>query len=325
MKTIEVKKYDANLKESWDSFVDKAKNATFLFRRDFMDYHKHRFEDYSLMVFEGKKLMAVLPANVVGNSVFSHQGLSYGGLVLHREVYFSQVVDIFRAVLLFLENDRKENLHLKLLPHIYHKVPSEEIEYLLFILKAKLERCDTAAVIDYRHRLEIKSSNRLRGIKKAIKNKLQIKEEVNFEDFWSEVLIPNLKRAHRASPVHTVEEIDKLRKNFPENIRQFNVYSGTEILGGTTIFETNEVAHVQYISATEAGRNMGALDLLYEVLIDNFSQKKYFTFGISNEDQGQKVNKGLLHWKETFGARTVTHSFYKVETKNHPLLNVIYV
>ena len=44
-----------------------------------MDYHKDRFEDYSLMVFKDEKLVAVLPANRVEDKLFSHQGLTYGG------------------------------------------------------------------------------------------------------------------------------------------------------------------------------------------------------------------------------------------------------
>ena len=44
-------------------FLDTPKNATFLFRRDYMDYHRDRFADHSLMIFRGEKLAALLPAN----------------------------------------------------------------------------------------------------------------------------------------------------------------------------------------------------------------------------------------------------------------------
>ena len=51
-----------------------------------MEYHKDRFQDYSLMVFDENKLVAVLPANRVEVEVFSHQGLTYGGLVLDQKI-----------------------------------------------------------------------------------------------------------------------------------------------------------------------------------------------------------------------------------------------
>ena len=76
MKNYSVKQYQESDYTNWNSFIGQAKNATFLFHRDFMEYHKDRFEDFSLMIFEGEKLVAVLPANRVGDIVFSHQGLT---------------------------------------------------------------------------------------------------------------------------------------------------------------------------------------------------------------------------------------------------------
>src|SRR2546423_15660713 len=76
----EVQRYSARLKAAWDEFVAKAKNSTFLFRRDYMEYHADSFSDHSLMLYEGSKLVAVLPANLYGDgTLVSHQGLTYGG------------------------------------------------------------------------------------------------------------------------------------------------------------------------------------------------------------------------------------------------------
>lgn len=325
MKEIEVVKYHPDYKEQWNAFLANAKNATFLFNRDFMDYHADRFDDFSLLFFDQHELVALLPANITAGEVHSHQGLSYGGIVLKKEVTFEEVVEILKNMLIFLETEGIRKLTLKLLPTIYNSLPSDEIDYLVFILNAKLTRRDTACVIDYSNRLPVTSSNRIRGLKRARKNNLEIREDQNFDGFWNEVLIPNLLQTHQSVPVHTVDEIRLLHSRFPENIRQFNVYGDDQIVGGTTIFEMADVAHVQYISANEIGRTNSALDLLYDYLIDYFRTKKYFTFGISNEDQGRKVNKGLLHWKETFGGRVIVHSFYEIETKNHPFLKTIFI
>ena len=56
MKNYTVKKYQENDYEIWNAFIGQAKNATFLFHRDFMEYHKDRFEDFSLVIFEDEKL-----------------------------------------------------------------------------------------------------------------------------------------------------------------------------------------------------------------------------------------------------------------------------
>lgn len=325
MKDIEVKKYQGSNKKEWDDFIINSKNGTFMFQRDFMDYHSHRFHDFSLMVYEDEVLIAVLPANVDGKTFISHQGLSYGGLVLGKEINFTQSFVAFKQVLQFLENENLSLLHLKLLPKIYNRLPSDEMDYILFLVQARLYRRDISSTIENAKALPIKSTNRLRGIRKGKKNQLVVKEETNFMDFWEQVLEPNLQKIHNQKPVHSVEEISKLSFLFPTNIKQFNVYYEERVVAGCTIFETSEVAHAQYISANEEGRKLGSLDMLFDHLLQIFAHKKYFDFGISNEEQGQKVNKGLLSWKESFGGRSVVHDFYSVETKNHRLLQNIFI
>jgi hypothetical protein len=98
-------------------------------------------------------------------------------------------------------------------------------------------------------------------------------------------------------------------------------------MAGTTLFETPHVIHAQYISASEEGRKNGSLDYLFDYLIQKYStSKKYFDFGIVNEDSGKKINLGLLDWKEGFGARAFAHRFYKISTINlnkiEKLLNI---
>ena len=91
MKKLTVKKYDQNDYKIWNDFVSQAKNATFLFHRNFMEYHKDRFEDFSLLIFENEKLRAILPANKKANSVYSHQGLTYGGFVFTSKLNAQKV------------------------------------------------------------------------------------------------------------------------------------------------------------------------------------------------------------------------------------------
>lgn len=325
MKEIQITPYNPDKKQAWDALVKRAKNATFLFRRDFLEYHAHRFEDFSLMIYVKNELVALLPANKTGNELHSHQGLSYGGLVLKKEISFETVVSILKSLLKYLHESEIKKLHIKLLPKIYHLLPSDEMDYLLFKLNSKRTRCDIASVIDYENRLKITSSNRIRGLKKAKKNNLEIRKETDFEPFWNQVLIPNLQAAHNTEPVHSLAEIQHLQKLFPNKIQQYSVYDAFDIVAGTTVFATEKVVHLQYISAFQKGRATGALDLLFHHLIAEFANKRYFTFGISNEQQGQKVNKGLLHWKETFGARSIAYEFYTIETKNHPLLNTLFL
>ncbi|MCV9928316.1 GNAT family N-acetyltransferase [Flavobacterium sp. LS1R49] len=321
MKNYTVKLYQETDYEKWNDFIGQAKNATFLFHRDFMEYHKDRFEDFSLLVYENEKLVSVLPANKVNDVVYSHQGLTYGGLVYGEKTKLVSVIEIFKSILIFMNENAIAKLHLKTLPSIYHLKPAEEIQYALFLAEAKLIRRDSLSVLDLSQENKI-AKIRKRGIQKAIFNNLIIKEEDNFESFWNEILIPNLDKKHKAKPVHTLEEINYLKNIFPKNFRQFNVYYNDKIVAGTTVFESKNVAHCQYISKNEKQDNLGSLDFLFEFLIKEvFAEKRFFDFGISNENQGKKLNEGLSYWKESFGAGTIVHDFYEVETINYDLLN----
>ena len=323
MKNYTVRLYQDNDYDNWNTFIGQAKNATFLFHRDFMEYHSDRFQDYSLIVLDGEKWVAVLPANAVGNEVFSHQGLTYGGLVYNEKLKLASVIAIFKSVLSFLNTNKMEKLQLKLIPSIYNQKPAEELNYALFLADAQLFRRDTLSVIDLSKKNNL-SKLRKRSIRKGISNDFVIKEVDDFEEFWNEILIPNLAQKHQAKPVHSLEEITKLKALFPENIRQFNVYENGIIVAGTTIFETLTVAHSQYISGKEDKNELGGIDLLFKQLIsETFKNKRFFDFGISNENQGRKLNDGLSYWKESFGASTIVHDFYEVETSNYSLLDTV--
>ena len=321
MKHFSIKRYEANDYEQWNAFVSQAKNATFLFHRDFMEYHQDRFEDFSLMAFENEKLIAILPANKVQNTVYSHQGLTYGGLVYDDKLKLTSIIEIFKSVLSFLHSNNIEKVLIKLIPSIYHETPTEEINYALFLAEAKLIRRDSMSVIDLSKPYFI-SKTRKECIRRGIKNQLIIKEDLDFKAFWEEVLIPNLETKHQVKPVHTLEEITKLQQKFPNNIKHFNVYYKNKIVAGTTVFVSKQVAHPQYVSGNTEKNELGSLDFLYHHLITNvFKDIRFFDFGISNENEGKKLNKGLVFWKESFGASTLAHDFYEVETANFDKLN----
>ena len=53
---IRIERYNPCHRKEWDEFVETAKNSSFLHRRAYMDYHSHRFADYSLMAYQEKAM-----------------------------------------------------------------------------------------------------------------------------------------------------------------------------------------------------------------------------------------------------------------------------
>jgi hypothetical protein len=325
VKNYTIRRYNPEDFVPWNAFISSANNATFLFHRDFMEYHKDRFQDFSLLVFDEENLVSVIPANRVGNTLFSHQGLTYGGFVFGAKIKLGEVLTIAKTVLQFLSQNGISAFQLKLIPSIYNQCFAEEIEYALFLIKARLIRRDCLSVVDLTKPFSI-AKTRKESIRRGEKNNLIIKEELEFDLFWNEILIPNLDKKHSAKPVHTVAEISLLQQRFPKNIRHFNVYHQGRIVAGTTIFVTDKVAHPQYISGNPQKNELGSLDYLYNYLItDVFKDKNFFDIGPSHEENGTKINGGLLFWKESFGAKTTVQDYYEVNTASYGLLDTILI
>lgn len=312
-----VKQYTVSDKQAWDRFVSTAKNATFLFARDYMDYHNDRFADHSLMVFRDQELVALLPANLnADGTLISHEGLTFGGLVVAGSTTLEDVLAYFYVVLRYLNQNQVARLIYKRIPGFYSTLPDDDVAYALFMLDARLLRRDCSATIALADRRLFRHGHKYL-IKKAARLEVHMVQETSFQPFWEQVLTPQLALRYGAKPVHTLGEITLLASRFPEQIKQFSAYCGDEIVAGTTIYETPTVAHAQYGAVTEKGRQTGAQAFLFGALIEQYKDKRFFDFGISNEQEGRALNHGLLDWKEGFGGRCSAHDFYEIATGNY--------
>ncbi len=312
MKNYTVRLYQKKDSELWNSFIEKAQNATFLFNRDFMEYHNDRFEDFSLIVENVNKCIAVLPANVIENQVFSHQGLTYGGLVYDEKTDTDKVRLIWEVVLEFLRNQNKTSLIYKAIMPFYTQKSSEEMAYFLFKNKAELYRKDLNLAINFSKNWSV-SKSKMKHFRRVSELDLEIRKEKNFKIFWNAVLIPRLQEKHQAKPVHSLEEIEKLAFNFPENILQYNVYFENEIVAGITLFHFGNGVKSQYGATTILGEKTRALDFLFINLIENFKDKvAFFDMGTVTENNELGYNSGLLKQKEELGCSVYTQDFYKL-------------
>lgn len=310
--SMRIERYRPELAAEWNAFVAASRNATFLLDRGYMDYHQDRFHDHSLVLRDADgRIVALLPANEDGAALHSHAGLTYGGLVLDARSGAADVLDMFGAIRAHLADFGLGALHYKTIPWIYHRQPAEDDRYALFRLGARLSRRDVLTVVPRLERLPYQE-RRSRGIKAARKAGVGVQESDDYAGFW-QVLSDNLEARHGVRPVHSLEEIRQLHARFPRAIRLFTATQDGTVVAGAVIYESDRVAHVQYISADEAGRRVRALDLLFDVLLnDAYRDKPYFDFGISNEQSGQVLNIGLVEQKEGFGGRSVVHDHYEL-------------
>lgn len=308
-----IEKYCEQHKKEWDSFLAVAKNSHFMFYRDYMEYHSHRFCDLSLIFRDSnsKKIIAVLPANKNEDVLYSHQGLTFGGLVIDEHMRMENMILVFQTLIEYLKAQGINRVIYKCLPHIYCKFPSEEALYALFMNNAKLIRRDITSTICLDHKIRY-SKGRKWGVNKAKKAGLVIENCQNIDDVW-DLIGDVLQKHHDVSPTHSRDEMKILMERFPENIKIYGARAEGELLAAAVLYIDSKVVHTQYLANSDYGRDLCALDFLVDHLITvEYSSHKYFDFGISTEHGGMYLNAGLIGQKESFGARAITHDFYEM-------------
>lgn len=325
--SIEVIRYNSTYKSKWDDVVEKMRNATFLHFRDFMDYHADRFEDASLLFEKSNRIIGVWPANYCAktNTIYSHQGLTYGGLLLSAKANYADVKAMMEGLVAYYKRTYPQlrQIILKPTPYIYHTGGSDELLYWLYQNGATLQSRGLSSCIPLREDTPAYSTLRKRHLKKALQQPWQIralqshssKDLVYLANYWA-LLTQTLSVQHGVTPVHSLEEIQSLWQTFPNNIRVAIVqhHDTSEVVAGAVVFDTSVVRHVQYIANGVLGRANGALELLFDHEIrDAVKKYAYFDFGVSTEQGGSVLNEGLLFQKEGFGARGVCYDVYKMK------------
>lgn len=336
--------YSIKHKDDWDQFVRESKNGTFIIERNYMDYHGDRFVDCSLLIYEDidftaeekesgmgmEGLKAIFPANWVESErkVYSHQGLTYGGLIVDVEITQHDVLAILQAILQYYDRMfMAKSIFIKPIPNIYSLYPNGEELYALFRAGGRLQQRAVSTVVSTDNPLRMRTL-RTRQAKKAIENDVYIDRMVEgdwdcLKEYW-ELLSGVLEKHHHATPVHTVAEMQLLMERFPREIKLFVAKRENRILAGVVIFITRKVAHIQYIASGDEGREVGALDLLLRHIIQNaFKNYKYVDMGRSTLDQGRHLNEGLIFQKEGFGGRAVCYDGYEISLESSVLKNML--
>lgn len=297
----------------WDNFVSASRQGTLLHKRAYMDYHSDRFRDCSLIAERNGSPIALLPANLSADGIlYSHQGLTYGGWLTPAAHFDGS--DMLRIFDSWLEWCRSRDIHsivYKPVPHIYHRVPAEEDIYALFRFGAGIKTVNLSSAIDLNSNPGMNKLQK-RHLKKASSLNPWIRETSDAEEFMK-LVETCLKERHDAAPVHSARELNLLKESFPGQIRLFLSGTSVEPEAAVCIYDSNGVAHTQYLATTPSGRENGILTyLLHNLISEVFCSGRYFDLGTSNEDAGRVLNEGLLHQKYGLGARGIAYPIFGI-------------
>jgi len=308
---IEIKKYTESDKPVWDDFISLSKNGNFLFLRDYMDYHKDRFTDHSFIFMKKNKPIAVLPANEAEKELISHEGLTFGGLIMHPEIRTTEVLEIFDLLCNYCVNNGFRTILYKVIPSIFCNYPSEEDLYALFIFKAQPVKRDISSVVSLQENEIHFQGNKRRRAAKCENAGLKMVESTDFTNYWE--LLTEVLSKFSVKPVHSLEEITYLKRKMPDKIKLYEARLNDSLLAGIVIYDYSRVVHTQYMANSVEGRNMGALDFMNYVLINQvYADRQYYSFGISTEQGGKILNTRLIQQKEEYGGKGITLDTYRI-------------
>jgi hypothetical protein len=265
------------------------------------------------MVWRNRRLFALLPGNRSGDTFVSHQGLTYGGLLVDDHATAVTVGEAFSSINDYLHSEGFRKVVYKPVPHIYHRYPAEEDLYALFVTcHARLVERDASSTLLMGRKPKFTES-RLSGVRKARRLGVTVRESSDLVGFWH-ILTDSLRARYGAKPVHTVDEMGLLKDRFPEEIRLYMAFQDDEPLGGAVLYLTPHVAHTQYISTSEEGRQAGALDLLFHHLLNEAAlPQPFFDFGTSALGDTCLLNTQLIFQKLGFGGRCVCYDRYEYD------------
>ena len=311
---ILIVRYSDDKSELWNQFNKQSKNYLFMFDRNYMDYHKDRFKDYSLLFYDDDKLIALLPMSEHGDMLISHGGLTYGGFITDAKMKQHTMMDCFEELIKYAKDNGFKNIKYKCIPYIYHSQPAEEDRFALFANKAKLETVDVSTYINLADPLKMPKGRKAQ-VSRARREGVIIEELTELEDFKKFIELENevLADRHGVHAVHTGEELKLLHDRMPKNIHLFAALKDRNMIAGTVVYEYDSVVHTQYMAANDEARVIGALDLAVATVIEKYKdRKKWLDFGISTEHGKIYLNEGLCSQKEGFGGRTGVYEIWEL-------------
>lgn len=312
---ITIKRYQDGCQAEWDAFNQTAKNRLFMFDRNYMDYHRDRFQDHSLMFYDEGELVALLPACEADGVLLSHGGLTYGGFLTNTGMKQHTMNDCMVALAAYGREQGWSGIVYKLIPHIYHSQPAEEDRYALYANGGKLVTVDASTYVNLEAPLKMPKGRKAQ-VSRAKREGVTIEVRTGAEDYEAFIDLENevLQARHDTRAVHTGAELKLLHDRFPENIHLFAAMKDGKMIAGTVVFEYDSAVHTQYMAANEEARQIGALDLAVATVLEKYREtKRWLDFGISTEHGRVFLNEGLIAQKEGFGGRTGVYEIWELK------------
>ena len=313
---ITVTKYSEEWRIPWDNFIAESVNGNFLHSRGFYDHNPANDADECSFIFLKKnRIVAVLPCILYEKEnkriLHSHLRSTFGGFVVSNEIGAAEAVIIVELIIKEARQLAVTEIIIRNPFRIFNKQQADETDYAMWFHGFSLKHRELEIAIDLQESLDVIEKRFENGtkynIKKAEKTVVTALTD-DYEVFWK-ILAKNLQEKHGKDPVHTLEDLIRLReKAGKEKIKLFGGFLDDKMICGTIVFLFGKKAlHAQYIASDAAYQELRPINAVTHHIIrwGHENGFHYYNLGTANEAGGRVLNRGLFHFKESFGGRGV--------------------
>jgi hypothetical protein len=317
---MEIIEYTPKWENRWDQFVLSSNNGTMLHLQKFFQYHKIGKFSFNHLIFLDKgNISAVLPGSVINNLTFeSPIGSSYGSIVT-GDIKFSKSIEVVETLINYGKEKKWKEIILTSAPRIYEKSPNENLDFAMLWLgfKYDLHYISSAIKLFPEHDIITRFQPTVRrNIRKSLKDP-DIRVEINdrYDEFYP-ILLQN-KARHGVKPTHSYDDLLKLKKLLPENLKLFMIYYKDKPIAGSNLFICNNIVALCFYNMLlyEFEHLKPIHRIMYEVVRWSTEQGyRYVDIGVSQDTKASNPmtpSMSLIDFKEKFDARTVMRNTFK--------------
>lgn len=273
----------------------------FLFSEEFFG---HKPENYQRFIFNLDAIEVNFTGLIIEDTIYISKYSTFGKIFVSENLKPSGYLKVYRSLITELAREYDIRRIVYKSPPVFLMTLSDQIfSYFLETngAKSKLGLWSYICVRDFRLNKGKKAS-----VKKSLINGIDCKcVESSVHDFYK-MLEDNLDNRYKVRPLHTLAEMSYFMT--ADGVKLYEARSS--LMGPAAyimLWKYNDgIYHTQYITSTEEGRKIGAVDALISFIVTDLTGLEILSFGTSAEEDGS-LNLGLLDYKASFGSKGMSH------------------
>jgi hypothetical protein len=318
---MKIIKYTDDWKKKWDDFVQSSSNGTMFHLQQFFDYHEPgKFAFDHLIFLERGEIVAVLPGQIKNGLFESPIGASYGSIVT-KDIKFSFAMELISVLLDYGRKNNIKEFMLTPAPIIYEDYPNQNLDFAMLWqgFKYDLHYISSAIKLDKEQDIISRFQATVRrNIRKTLKdNDIRVEINERYDEFYP-ILLSN-KARHDVRPTHSYDDLIKLKKLLPENLKLFMVYYKEKPIGSSLMFYCNKnVALCFYNMLLYDYEYLKPIHrVMYEVVKWSTEHDyRYVDIGVSQDTKAENPmtpSMSLIDFKEKFDAKTIMRNTFYIK------------